>query len=127
MEAIKKVKLQVLEQGNPVVGNVAYIQEKGKNIVAINVGMTTKYFRVVATTAGDGCCPSVILDIDHGDRSTTELEFPEYGEAWDIFTAQASKYLLRVVLIRNRKPAVSTHQKLVSLIKKMKKIKTEMK
>lgn len=100
--------MKVTTQGAPV-PNQAYEYFRGRWVRLVEIDMQSKYCEVMATGGGPNG-PSVFLiagtDSLHLDETKprdayTAIEFPEY-KGWDIWTAEISRYSLRLVLTKDR-------------------------
>lgn len=106
----KLVKVKIERQGAPLVHtDNAYIQEKGKNIVAICVDLKSKYCEVECLgTSKNNKFDAVFIGASsesiklkkgvHKDECT-KIYFPEY-EGWKVFCSTLTRYTLRVCLVK---------------------------
>lgn len=115
MKNPEEVKVKIITQGAPVLskyGHRAYVIKKGRNVIALEVNMKSKYCEPGGALGGDGDAPgigieatkrSLNLNMNHVHKRVTMdtyISFPEY-KGWDVFTVGNGKYNMKVCLIKN--------------------------
>lgn len=97
------VEIKITEQGKPVIDE-GWVVQAGKNVVAIQIEMISKYCETVGHLCGE--IPGII--IQPSTRSTnlkedaeefTETIFPEFA-GYDVFAANIFRYTLNVCLVK---------------------------
>lgn len=102
----KPVKIKVFMQGKVVV-NSGIVYKQGKNVVALEIDLKSKYCEVCMITGGSegqvglviGPTPRSLYLNRRYKREETWVEFPEF-KGWNIWAADIARYTLRVCLIK---------------------------
>ena len=108
MKKNKWISIDIKIQGGPILSDIyGYIETKGKNIVAIEIDLKSKYCDVDYTIHGsDGDCGIGIVATEESlhinkkkKEVATEIYFPEFN-GWYIWATNLSRYTLYVCLVR---------------------------
>ncbi len=111
MQKFKKgdtIRLNIKYQGAPIV-NSGHVREIGKNIVALEIDLKSKYCKVSHSfSESGGACgvyisatkESLRLNEKVNRTEPTAIEFIDFI-GWDIFSDALGRYTLRVCLVRN--------------------------
>lgn len=103
------IRCAIKHQGAPII-NDGYVREIGKNIVALEIDLRSKYCEVSFSFGGsDGTCG---MYVNANERSLhlnekvkrdepTEIEFTDFV-GWDVFACGIGRYTLSVCLIRKQ-------------------------
>jgi hypothetical protein len=107
------VDFKIKKVGAPIVNN-GYIKEVGKNVIAIELDLRSKWCDVEGFYGGnDEPCgihigtniKSVSLNENVSRFEPTIIEFPDFV-GWDIFLTDINKYTLKICLIKKIKALV---------------------
>ena len=95
---LKYVKTKI--SGNRVKINCAVLEHKTTKCVLLVIDLATKNCEISAI--GGGTHPSLLLEQSGLDvYEITMVEFVEYGEEWDVFSANVSGSAVYVTLYKN--------------------------
>lgn len=104
------IKCKILHQGAPVI-NGASVREISKRIIAIEVDMKSKYCDIDSYEPGGDDEPCGLYIIANKEslnlnkkaklNEPTYIQFPQFV-GWSIFSANTSRYTVRVCLIKNK-------------------------
>ena len=101
------IRCAVKHKGAPII-NGGYVHEIGKNIVALEIDLKSKYCEVSCSFGGsDGTCGvyinanerSLHLNEKVNRDEPTVIEFTDFV-GWDVFACGIGRYTLRVCLTR---------------------------
>jgi len=104
------MNFKVIQQGKPAVNTAPpHVTAQGENFIAFEIDMRSKWCEVDSICSDSDGMISVCIGTtdrscnlnDSRECPWTEIQFPDHNcNEWDIFTAQCSRYTLRVVLIK---------------------------
>lgn len=101
------IRCAIKHKGAPII-NEGYVREIGKNIVALEIDLKSKYCEVSCSFGGsDGTCGvyvnanerSLYLNEKVKQDEPTAIEFTDFV-GWDVFACDIARYTLSVCLIR---------------------------
>lgn len=101
------VNYTISHQGAPLV-NRGYIKEVGKNIVAMEIDLGSKYCEAIFSLYEDNGTTGVVLcaterSLHLNEKTTrddiTTIVFPDFI-GWDVFVCEVARYTLSVCLIK---------------------------
>jgi len=101
------IRCYIRKQGAPVV-NGGYVYRIGRNIVALEIDLKSKYCEVsISFKDSDGTCGlyittnerSIHLNKKVSREEPTVLEFPDFI-GWDVFAYGIGRYTLSVCLVK---------------------------
>jgi len=101
------VKFKIVRQGGPIL-NRGWVVAAGKNVVAIEMDMRSKWCEMEAEYKTPGGAPCVSIGGANEralylkksrEKEPTEVAFPEY-KGWDIFSAHVCRYTFCACFVR---------------------------
>jgi hypothetical protein len=107
------VDFKIKKVGAPIVNN-GYIKEVGKNIIAIEFDLKSKWCEVDRFYGGDDKPCGLYIGTNNRSVSLNEkvdkdeptvIEFPDFA-GWDIFLTDINRYTLKICLIKKIKALV---------------------